>query len=107
MYHNVANKVIVLVAAEKLPVRILDPAGNKDWKYINIDELEKLLDACPNWGWKMLNALCHFAGLSRGEALKLQWSDIDWQKHRIIVIAEKNWPTKNYTYRTKALQTAS
>jgi integrase len=62
---------------------------DKDWKYISLDELEKLLDACPNWAWKMLIALCRLAGLRSGEALELCWSDVDWQNHRFTVIAEK------------------
>lgn len=37
----------------------------------------------------MLIALCRLAGLRRGEALGLTWSSIDWQKHRLTVIAEK------------------
>jgi len=62
---------------------------DKDWKYVTLEELNKLLDACPNWGWKMLMAFCRLAGLRRGEALNLTWSDVDWQDHRLTVIAEK------------------
>ena len=42
---------------------------DKDWKYVSLEKLDKLLDACPNIGWKMLIALCRLAGLRRGEAL--------------------------------------
>lgn len=62
---------------------------DKDWKYVTLEELDRLLEACPNWGWKMLIALCRLAGLRRGEPLQLKWSDIDWQKHRLTVIAIK------------------
>lgn len=62
---------------------------DKDWKYVTLEELDKLLDACSNWGWRMLIALCRLAGLRRGEALNLSWHDIDWQNHRLTVIAEK------------------
>ncbi len=54
-----------------------------------LKELDKLLDACPNVGWKMLLALCRLAGLRRGEALRLLWSDINWEKHHFFVIAER------------------
>jgi len=63
--------------------------ANKDWRYISLEELDKLLDACPNIGWKMLIALCRLAGLRRGEALELTWSDINWQEHYFTVIALK------------------
>jgi len=50
-----------------------------------LEELDKLLDACHNVGWKMLIALCRIAGLRRGEALRLLWSDINWEKLAQIV----------------------
>ncbi len=62
---------------------------DKNWKYLSIEELDKLLDACPNWGWKLQIALCRLAGLNRGEAFNLSWSDIDWEDHRLTIIAEK------------------
>ena len=62
---------------------------DKDWKYVSLEELDRLLDACPNWGWKMLIALCRLAGLRRGEALGLSWLDINWQEHHFTIIAEK------------------
>jgi len=36
-----------------------------------------------------LIALCRLAGLRRGEALNLTWSDVDWQNHRLTIIAQK------------------
>jgi integrase len=65
------------------------PEPDKDWKYVSLEELDKLLDACPNIGWKALIALCRLAGLRRGEALELNWSAINWQEHHFTVIAEK------------------
>ncbi|MBN2272204.1 MAG: tyrosine-type recombinase/integrase [Sedimentisphaerales bacterium] len=62
---------------------------DKNWKYVSLEELDKLLDACPSWGWRLQIALCRLAGLRRGEALSLTWADIDWDHHRLTVIAEK------------------
>jgi len=62
---------------------------DKDWKHVTSEELDKLLDACPNQGWRLLIALCRLAGLRRGEALDLTWSDVDWQNHRLRIIARK------------------
>jgi len=62
---------------------------DKDWKYVSLEELDKLLDACPDMGWKMLIALCRLAGLRRGEAMRLRWADINWEEHHFPVIAEK------------------
>jgi integrase len=65
------------------------PEPDKDWKYVGLGELDRLLDSCPSVGWKMLMALCRLAGLRRGEAMTLAWSNIDWDKHRLTIIAEK------------------
>jgi len=64
-------------------------APDKSWRYVSSEELDMLLDACPNWGWKLQIAICRLAGLRRGEALNLTWADIDWDHHRLTVIAEK------------------
>ncbi len=65
------------------------PEPDKDWKYVTLEELDKLLDTCSSVGWRMLIALCRLAGMRRGEALELTWSSIDWDKHRLTIIAEK------------------
>src|SRR5690349_1458407 len=43
----------------------------KDWHYVSMEELEKLLCACPTVGWKALIGLYRLAGLRRGEAMAL------------------------------------
>jgi integrase len=85
--HAVGEDLIMFNPFDRLKGNASEP--DKDWKYVTLDELDKLLDACPSWGWKMLIALCRLAGLRRGETLELSWSDIDWQNHRLTVIAEK------------------
>lgn len=57
--------------------------------YVSRDDLTELLNACPSYGWKLLIALCRLEGLRRGEALGLTWDAIDWDRHRLTVIAEK------------------
>ena len=61
----------------------------KDWKYVSLDELEKLLDACPDAGWRAFLGLCRLAGLRRAEALTLLWSHVDWVNYRLTVFAPK------------------
>ena len=85
--YAVRDDLILFNPFDRLKGNAAEP--DKDWKYISLEELDKLLDTCPNMGWKMLIALCRLAGLRRGEALELTWSDIDWQKHCFIVIAQK------------------
>lgn len=85
--HAVREDLILFNPFDRLKGTAREP--DKDWKYITFEELDKLLDACPDWGWKMLIAFCRLAGLRRGEAFNLNWADIDWQCHRLKIIAEK------------------
>ena len=65
------------------------PAIEKDWHYVNPDELQRLIMACPNQAWKTLLSLCRLAGLRQGEALSLQWKDVDLDKGRLLIWAQK------------------
>ncbi|MBL7184997.1 MAG: tyrosine-type recombinase/integrase [Phycisphaerae bacterium] len=85
--HAVGEDLIMLNPFDRLKGNAPEP--DKNWKYVTLEELDKLLEACSSWGWRMLIALCRLAGLRRGEALELSWSNINWDKHRLTIIAEK------------------
>jgi len=59
-----------------LPSSAPAPA-DKDWLYLDCPQFAAVLDACPNAGWRLLLALCRWAGLRRNEALALRWEDVD------------------------------
>ena len=61
------------------------PPPDKTWHYVDRSTLRELLDACPNDGWRLLLALCRLAGLRRGEALRLRWSEVDLKTRRLTV----------------------
>jgi len=65
------------------------PPIEKNWHYVSVDEFARLLAACPTQGWKALLGLSRLAGLRQGEALTLQWRDVDWEKNRLTVWAPK------------------
>jgi len=85
--HAVRDDLILFNPFDRLKGNAAEP--DKDWKYVSLEELNKLLGACPNIGWRMLIALCRLGGLRRGEALALRWADINWEEHHFPVIAEK------------------
>lgn len=87
-----------------------NPFGNFDGKplpsdanaEVTIADVEKILAATDDKGWRALFGLCRFAGLRRGEAIALPWSGmetdkhgerhwvgVDWETRRIHLVAEK------------------
>lgn len=49
------------------------------------DAVRRLIDAAPGPSWQALIGLCALAGLRRGEALALEWSEVHWDRHRLTV----------------------
>ena len=48
-------------------------------------EVQRLIETCPDARWRALVALIAHAGVRRGEALAVEWSDIQWGKGRLLV----------------------
>jgi integrase len=85
--HAVRDDLIPYNRFDRLRSRPSEP--DKDWHYVSMEQLDKLCAVCPNTGWQLLIALCRLAGLRRGEAVALRWDAVDWDNHRLKVIAEK------------------
>ena len=66
-------------------LRSKSPDPDKDWAYVDMLTLQKLLDACDREGWRLLLALCRMAGLRQGEALRLRWPHVDLDARRLVV----------------------
>jgi len=60
----------------------------KDWKQVSDADLAKIFEHCPNEEWRLLFALCRWAGIRRGEALRLTWADFDWNGRTLSVVPE-------------------
>lgn len=51
---------------------------------------QKVLDACPDAEWRLIFALSRFGGLRRpSEHLAMTWSDVDWERDRVLVRSPK------------------
>lgn len=79
------------------------PKMPKTWADIDDAKLNKILDACPTADWRRLFSLCRWAGLRLGEALRLTWSDIDWQARTVAIIPPGRESTK-HRFRTVPLR---
>jgi integrase len=62
----------------------VDPPVNKDWPYVDAGDFERLRGQTVR-GFRMLLALCRWAGLRRGEALTLKWADWSPVQRRLTV----------------------
>ena len=59
-------------------------------RFIPRDVIAKVIDAAPDAEWRLLIALSRFAGLRcPSEHLALRWSDLDWERARLVVRSRK------------------
>lgn len=54
------------------------PPARKDHAQIDAADMERILEACPDDGWRAMFALCRWAGLRQNEARGLRWQDVQW-----------------------------
>ena len=67
-----------------------DFANSERQRFVNREEIQAVLDACPDAQWRMIVALCRYGGLRcPSEVLGLTWADVDWEKRRFRVHAPK------------------
>jgi len=58
--------------------------------FVTREEIAAVLEACPDHEWRLLVALSRFGGLRiPSEAIELKWSDINWERNRIVVPVPK------------------
>jgi len=59
-------------------------------RYVPVETILEVLDACPSIEWKLVVALSRLAGLRcPSEISTLTWGDINWEKGRLTVLATK------------------
>lgn len=76
---------------EKLPKTVKVCTG---WHYVSKGEFQKMADNAT-LRFRVLLALCRLAGLRRGEALNLEWPDIDFEHNRIQIVGKDHWQPKD------------
>ena len=59
-------------------------------RYVTPDEIERVIEACPNAEWKLLFGLARYAGLRiPSESHGLSWADVDFNRARLTVHSPK------------------
>ncbi len=60
------------------------------FRFVTLDESDRIIEACPDVDWRVVFALCRFGGLRcPSEVLALRWSDVDWAHGRFRVTSPK------------------
>ena len=65
--------------------------ANRDRDYfVSLEEIDKVINACPDAEWRLIVALARFGGIRiPSELVTLQWSDINWEEEKITIHSEK------------------
>lgn len=68
-----------------IDVRIKVQLPNRGF-FISVEDAERLIDACPSEDWRIIIALCRYAGLRcPSEVLSLKWTDINWDPQEAMM----------------------
>ena len=105
--HNV-NRLIQCLKAMMHRAEKLQYVPKREWSviskiktpkgrvvYHSVEEIKKILAACPSDGWRLVVLLGCDAGLRRGEIAQLRWEDVDFELNQIYVAPNK---TENNRY---------
>ncbi len=94
---TIFNDAIERGIIRKNPFKPLPSASvaAKKSRYITPAETTRLIDACPDWRWRLFIGLIRYAGLRcPSESHAVQWSDVDWERRTLTVRAPKTDTTR-------------
>lgn len=58
--------------------------------FVSQEDIQKVLEACPDTEWRLLLALARYGGLrTPSETLALRWQDVNWERNRMLVRSPK------------------
>ena len=59
-------------------------------RFITREEIERVIEACPDCEWRLIVALSRYGGLRcPSEHLALRWADVDWERGRVGIPSSK------------------
>jgi len=66
------------------------PTASRYTRYVTPDQIERVIEACPNPQWRLLFGLARYAGLRvPSETRALSWDDIDFGQSRMTIRSPK------------------
>jgi integrase len=89
-FFSAALRRRLVTANPFLNVKAGNQANPDRFRFVTLEETEKLPDNCPDAEWRLIVALARYGGLRiPSEALTLTWADIDWANNRFRVRSPK------------------
>lgn len=76
------------------------PKKAEDHPYVSVEDVEKVIAACPNASWRLVFGLTRYAGLRIMEAMTLELGHVDWEARTIAV-----WPREGVETTKQAKRT--
>lgn len=65
-------------------------ALKRNWRYVSVEEVEQVIEHCPNVWWRLVIVLARYAGFrTPSEHFHLKWSDIHWDAGFFVVDSPK------------------
>jgi len=62
----------------------------RNWRYVSTDEIERVVEYCPNTWWRLIAVLGRYAGFrTPSEHFCLKWSDIHWDAGFLVIDSPK------------------
>ncbi len=66
------------------------PTPSRYTRYVTPDEIDRVIEACPDSEWRLLFGLARYAGLRvPSESHRLTWTDVDFDRGRLTVYSPK------------------
>ena len=67
-----------------------DSTNPEKFYFVTREEIDAILDACPDVQWRLIFTLARYVGLRcPSELLLLRWADVDWEKMRLTIQSPK------------------
>lgn len=95
---NMLNRAVKYNFIPNNPVKILDPLRgilNNKKRFLSIDEVNKIINACRNTYFENLIITAIYTGMRRRELIHLDYKDIDLKNKLIYVKNKDNFKTKS------------
>jgi integrase len=84
----VSERVIGVNPFRKLKTSAPEP-NKKRQRFISTEASEAILNACPDWEWRLIFGLMRWGGVRCPSEMKLKWCDVLWDKHKFLVNSPK------------------